>query len=81
MFYPEKVQRLQEIEPEIAGGTTAVVAVIVNGFLYVANTGDSRAIVVRNTENGSIIDQVCRKTLVVLIMSLFVYCSYQQIIL
>ena len=81
MSYPEKVQRIQEIEPEIAGGTTAVVAVIVNGLLYVANTGDSRAIVVRNTENGSTIDQVCRKTLVVLIMSLFVYCSYQQIIL
>ena len=81
MFYPEKVSRLQEIEPEIAGGTTAVVAVIVNGLLYVANTGDSRAIVVRNTENVQIIDQVCRRTLVVFIMSLFVYCSYQQIIL
>ena len=81
MFYPEKVSRLQEIEPEIAGGTTAVVAVIVNGLLYVANTGDSRAIVVRNTENGPIIDQVCTRTLVVFIMSLVVYCSYQQIIL
>ena len=81
MFYPEKVQRIQEIEPEIAGGTTAVAAVIVNGLLYVANTGDSRAIVVRNTENVQLIDQVCRRTLVVFIMSLFVYCSYQQIIL
>ena len=81
MFYPEKVSRLQEIEPEIAGGTTAVVAVIVNGSLYVANTGDSRAIVIRNTENGQLIYQVCIRTLVVFIMSLFVYCSYQQIIL
>ena len=59
MSYPEKVSRLQEIEPEIAGGTTAVVAVIVNGLLYVANTGNSRGILVRNTVNGPIIDQVC----------------------
>ena len=81
MSYPEKVSRLQEIEPEIAGGTTAVVAVIVNGLLYVANTGNSRGILVRNTGNGPVISQVCTRTLVIFIMSLVVYCSYQQIIL
>ena len=81
MSYPDKVSRLQEIEQEIAGGTTAVIAVIVNGLLYVANTGTSRALLVKDTKNGPIIDLVCTRTLVVFIMSLFVYCSYQQIIL
>lgn len=58
MFYPDKVARLQEIEPLIAGGTTAVVAVIINGYLYVANVGDSRAVLVRKTSHGPIIEQV-----------------------
>ena len=57
-FFPEYISRIQEIEPELAGGTTVVVAIIVNGSLYVANAGDSRAVLVRKTPNGIITEQV-----------------------
>ena len=40
------MSRLQELDPLISGGTTAVVAVIVGDTLYTANTGDSRAVLV-----------------------------------
>lgn len=44
--YPDEVKRLQEVEPRLTGGCTAVLAVVVNGALYVANVGDSRAVLV-----------------------------------
>lgn len=52
--YPQEVARLQELEPKIAGGTTAVVAVIYNEQLYVANTGDSRAYILEELPNGTL---------------------------
>ena len=52
LTYPVEVARLQELEPRIAGGTTVVLAVICNNTLYVANTGDSRAILVNENHHG-----------------------------
>ena len=52
LTYPVEVARLQELEPRIAGGTTVVIAVICNNTLYIANTGDSRAILVNENEQG-----------------------------
>ena len=49
-----EVAQLQELEPKIAGGTTAVIAVIYNEQLYVANTGDSRAYVIEELPNGTL---------------------------
>lgn len=41
----------------LTGGCTAVLAVIVNNHLYVANVGDSRAILVREAEDGSLLEE------------------------
>ncbi|KAG7168653.1 TGF-beta-activated kinase 1 and MAP3K7-binding protein 1-like [Homarus americanus] len=41
--FPDIVNRLQVLDQEIRGGTTAVVALIHGGVLYVGNVGDSRA--------------------------------------
>ena len=48
-LYPNEVARLEELEPLISGGCTAVVAVVCGNQLYVANVGDSRAVVVCQT--------------------------------
>lgn len=40
------MEQLQEVEPKLTGGCTAVMAVIINNVLYVANVGDSRAVLV-----------------------------------
>lgn len=37
--YPELFKRLEAVEADLAGGTTAVVALIVNNRLYLANVG------------------------------------------
>lgn len=52
--YPREVARLQEIEPKLAGGCTAVLALIVNDRLYVANAGDSRAVLARVEPSGTL---------------------------
>lgn len=43
---------LQELEASVSGGTTVVVAVIFQEKLYVANVGDSRALLVRQLSDG-----------------------------
>lgn len=41
------------VKPQIAAvGSCCLVGIICNGFLYVANTGDSRAVLGRTTEKG-----------------------------
>ena len=52
LTYPVQVNRIQELEPKISGGTTVVLTVICNNTLYVANTGDSRAVLVNENEKG-----------------------------
>lgn len=53
-LYPVEVARIQELEPKIAGGCTAAVAVICQNKLYVANVGDSRVVLVRELSNGTL---------------------------
>ncbi|XP_071539216.1 TGF-beta-activated kinase 1 and MAP3K7-binding protein 1-like isoform X1 [Panulirus ornatus] len=50
--YPETVNRLQALDQEIRGGTTAVVALIHGGMLYVGNVGDSRALLCKKDRSG-----------------------------
>ena len=52
--FPVQVARLQQLESKISGGCTAVVAVITNNRLYVANVGDSRAILAYEESDGSL---------------------------
>lgn len=53
-LYPVEVARLQELEPRIAGGCTAVIAVICDNNLYIANAGDSRAVLVYTKPDGTL---------------------------
>ena len=63
MQFPHLVSRLQELDPLISGGTTAVVAVIVGDTLYTANTGDSRAVLAVESDDGTVVlTQVCDYT-------------------
>ena len=52
--FPGLVARLQELESCISGGCTAAVAVLTSSRLYVANVGDSRAILAYEASNGSL---------------------------
>ncbi len=53
-LYPMQVAELQKIEPKITGGCTAVLAVIADKHLYVANVGDSRAILIKERHDGTL---------------------------
>ena len=52
--YPYEVSRLQQLEPKLAGGCTAAVAVIANNFLFVANVGDSRVLIIKERPDGTL---------------------------
>ena len=38
--YPDIIKKLEELDREISGGTTATVVLIYNNRLYVANVGE-----------------------------------------
>ncbi|XP_077379440.1 TGF-beta-activated kinase 1 and MAP3K7-binding protein 1 [Festucalex cinctus] len=51
--HSEKVQeRLKELEQEVSGGATAIVALILNNKLYIANAGTNRALLCKTTSDG-----------------------------
>ncbi|KAM9770501.1 TGF-beta-activated kinase 1 and MAP3K7-binding protein 1 isoform 2-T2 [Menidia menidia] len=49
----QKVQeRLKELEQEVSGGATAVVALMLNNKLYVANVGTNRVLLCKSSSDG-----------------------------
>ncbi|XP_028263429.1 TGF-beta-activated kinase 1 and MAP3K7-binding protein 1 isoform X2 [Parambassis ranga] len=49
----QKVQeRLKELEQEVSGGATAVVALILNNKLYIANVGTNRVLLCKSSSDG-----------------------------
>jgi hypothetical protein len=47
-----QVDKLNALNCELSAGTTVVVALVYSGRLYVANVGDSRALLCRTDSNG-----------------------------
>lgn len=45
-------ERLKELEQEVSGGATAVVALILNNKLYIANVGTNRALLCKSSSDG-----------------------------
>ena len=50
--HPAAMQQLAPLEQTISGGTTAVIVVVHQNRLCVANVGDSRALLCKTDENG-----------------------------
>ena len=46
------MDKLNALNCELSAGTSVVVALVYNGRLYVANVGDSRALLCRTDSNG-----------------------------
>lgn len=56
--YQKILERLKALEKEISGGAMAVVAVLLNNKLYVANVGTNRALLCRSTVDGLQVTQL-----------------------
>ncbi|XP_014212865.1 TGF-beta-activated kinase 1 and MAP3K7-binding protein 1-like [Copidosoma floridanum] len=52
--FPEIVNKLNRINCELSSGASAIVALVFNGKLYVANVGDCRALLCKADENQSL---------------------------
>lgn len=50
--YPDVYNKLQQLEQELSGGTTATLVLIYNEKIYVANVGDTRALLVSSGTDG-----------------------------
>ncbi|XP_042284679.1 TGF-beta-activated kinase 1 and MAP3K7-binding protein 1 isoform X1 [Thunnus maccoyii] len=48
----ERLERLKQLEQEVSGGATAVVALILNNKLYIANVGTNRALLCKSSSDG-----------------------------
>ena len=71
--FPDVVNRIQALQDEISGGTTAVLALIFQKKLFVANVGDSRALLCRETVEGSVsVEQVSIILTIFIIINLVV---------
>jgi len=80
--FPEQVARIQALQDEISGGTTAVLALIFQGKLFVANVGDSRALLCKEMPESTLsVEQVCNKFFVFCFLVLFKHfsCSLQSL--
>lgn len=52
--FPDVVNRLKTVTEEVRSGTTAVVALFLNNKLYVANVGNSRAVLCKEGDDGKL---------------------------
>ena len=51
-MFPDQVEEIQRLDNQIKGGTTAVLAILYNGYLHIANVGDSRALLCYEGRDG-----------------------------
>nr|XP_020665801.1 TGF-beta-activated kinase 1 and MAP3K7-binding protein 1 isoform X3 [Pogona vitticeps] len=56
--YQKILERLKALEKEISGGAMAIVAVILNNKLYIANVGTNRALLCKSTVDGLQVTQL-----------------------
>jgi TAK1-binding protein 1 len=50
--YEHIVSRLKEIDQRLSGGATVVIALVHNGKLFIANVGETRALLCRTDDNS-----------------------------
>ncbi|XP_025089983.1 TGF-beta-activated kinase 1 and MAP3K7-binding protein 1-like isoform X2 [Pomacea canaliculata] len=56
--FPEVVNKLQQLEKELSGGTTATLVLIYNNKIYVANVGDTRVLLVKTSQESLTMQQL-----------------------